>query len=237
MNIALISDTHGNLTAFQTVLADIDRRGADRIVHLGDLAGKGPRGADCCALASARCETVIRGNWDEFIVREPGRRSSAAMLWWRHELGADNRGWLSALPFSVDFALAGTAIRCFHASSDSVFHRIYPNMDDDMYAAQFANTAATCDGPEPQIVVYADIHHAYERIEGKRALLNTGSVGNPMDIPVSSYIMLSDDTGEAAWEIIRVPYDIEGELAVARDMHMPDYDAWAQELRTAIYAR
>lgn len=36
MRIAFVSDTHGNLTALEAVAADITRRGADRVVNLGD---------------------------------------------------------------------------------------------------------------------------------------------------------------------------------------------------------
>jgi len=36
---------------------------------------------------------------------------------------------------------------------------------------------------------------------------------------------------------VRVPYDIEAELAVAREMGMPAYESWESELRTAKYAR
>ncbi len=39
--IALISDVHGNLTALEAVLADIDARGIERIFNLGDYVGKG----------------------------------------------------------------------------------------------------------------------------------------------------------------------------------------------------
>ena len=42
MKLALIADIHANLPAFEAVLADIDRRGIDRILCLGDMVGKGP---------------------------------------------------------------------------------------------------------------------------------------------------------------------------------------------------
>ncbi|MAH67454.1 MAG: phosphoesterase, partial [Phycisphaerae bacterium] len=42
MRTALISDIHGNLDALQVVLADVDRRGVDEIVCLGDIVGYGP---------------------------------------------------------------------------------------------------------------------------------------------------------------------------------------------------
>ena len=42
MRTALISDIHSNLSALETVLADIDSRGVDRILSLGDIVGYGP---------------------------------------------------------------------------------------------------------------------------------------------------------------------------------------------------
>ncbi len=42
MRTAIISDIHSNLGALEAVLEDIDRRGADRIVCLGDIIGYGP---------------------------------------------------------------------------------------------------------------------------------------------------------------------------------------------------
>ena len=41
--IAVLSDVHGNLTAFEAVLRDIDARGISTILNLGDVSGKGPR--------------------------------------------------------------------------------------------------------------------------------------------------------------------------------------------------
>ena len=43
MQIALISDIHGNYTALEAALADIDRRHVDAIICLGDVATIGPQ--------------------------------------------------------------------------------------------------------------------------------------------------------------------------------------------------
>ena len=42
MRIAIVSDIHGNLDAFEQVLADIDRSDIDEIISLGDNIGYGP---------------------------------------------------------------------------------------------------------------------------------------------------------------------------------------------------
>ena len=60
--IALISDVHGNLTALEAVLADIDSRGITRIFNLGDYVGKGPRGrqvVEICRAVSAQARVVL----------------------------------------------------------------------------------------------------------------------------------------------------------------------------------
>ena len=54
MRLAIVSDIHGNLTALDAVVADIERRGADRVLHGGDLALAGCQPAEvidraCCS--------------------------------------------------------------------------------------------------------------------------------------------------------------------------------------------
>ena len=41
MRIALLSDVHGNLPAFEAVLADVDSASVEEIWCLGDLVGYG----------------------------------------------------------------------------------------------------------------------------------------------------------------------------------------------------
>ncbi len=75
--IAVLSDVHGNLTAYQAVLADIEARGITRVVSLGDHIGKGPRGSACVALTQQRCQAAVQGNWEAFLTR-PGDELSPA---------------------------------------------------------------------------------------------------------------------------------------------------------------
>ena len=50
MRIALLSDVHGNLPAFQAVLADVEAEGVDGVWCLGDLVGYGAQPDECVAL-------------------------------------------------------------------------------------------------------------------------------------------------------------------------------------------
>ena len=52
---AIVSDIHANLEAFSTVLSEIDRRGVQHIICLGDIIGYGPNPMECIDLVLSRC--------------------------------------------------------------------------------------------------------------------------------------------------------------------------------------
>lgn len=237
--IALISDVHGNVTALEAVLADIESRGITRIFNLGDTAGKGPRGEEAVATCRRVCELNIRGNWDDFLPLIPDDGPDE-MRWWRDELSVASRAWLATLPFSRDLVMSGRRVRLFHASAESPHIRMHFHHSPEQFAGMFDNTEMTGDGPAPDVVGYADIHDAYvESFEG-RTLFNVGSVGNPLDEPTPSYVVLegvpdSEERMPFSIQFVRVPYDVEAEVAVADRLDMPTRDLWARELRTAVY--
>ena len=68
---AIVSDIHGNLEAFSTVLQEIDRRGIQNIVCLGDIVGYGPNPMECVDLVIQRCRATIMGNHDFAVFYEP----------------------------------------------------------------------------------------------------------------------------------------------------------------------
>jgi predicted phosphodiesterase len=243
--IALVSDVHGNLTALEAVLADIDARGITRIFNLGDYVGKGPRGREVVELCQERCEVNILGNWDDFLPDPDRAHDDEALRWWRDEVGEAHGKWLRDLPFCHDFLLSGRRVRLMHASSETVHRRVRYVHDGEEFLGQFANTPATVaavgDGPEPDVVGYADTHDpAYETQLRGRTLFNTGSVGNCMGDPTPLYCILEGVVGSAepapwALSFVRVPYDVDAELAVARRLGVPRYDGYEAELRHGVY--
>ncbi|MCK0117457.1 metallophosphatase family protein [Isoptericola sp. S6320L] len=237
--IAIISDVHGNLTALEAVLADIAARGIERIVNLGDDAGKGPRGSAVVDRLAAVCEADVRGNWDDFLP-QTADDGAPEMVWWRDELRPAQRERIAAKPLCHDLLLSGRRIRLFHASATSVHVRVHVDHTREEFDGMFAATELTGPGPEPVMVGYGDVHAAYQRTRRGRTLFNTGSVGNPLDEPTPAYAILEGDPdadGPAPFGLqhVRVPYDVDAELAVARDVGMPQYDAWERELRTGVY--
>src|SRR5437763_8478971 len=70
MRLAVLSDIHGNLTAFEAVLADLKSVVApDLVVHGGDLAANGARPAEIVDAIRDLGWPGVCGNTDEMLWR------------------------------------------------------------------------------------------------------------------------------------------------------------------------
>ncbi|WP_234423998.1 metallophosphoesterase family protein [Intrasporangium calvum] len=245
--VAVISDVHGNVTALEAVLADIEARGITRVLNLGDVVGKGPRGSEAVKLSRETCEVTVRGNWDTFISRNAVQPFAGGQFA-RDELSDEDVRWLAALPNAHELVMSGRRIRLFHASQTSEFVRVRVRHTREEFLGMFTNTDFTGDfragpspaGTTPDVVGYGDIHSTFLEADEGLTLFNAGAVGNHLDAPTAPYVLLEGKLGSLEPEgfsisFVRVPYDIEAEIAVARDVGMPDVEAYALELREGIY--
>jgi predicted phosphodiesterase len=67
MRFAVFSDVHGNLEAFEVVLKDIKKVGADRRVNLGDLVGYGASPEEVILLNREHIDVTVLGNHDAAV--------------------------------------------------------------------------------------------------------------------------------------------------------------------------
>ncbi|UCB42287.1 MAG: metallophosphoesterase family protein [Dehalococcoidales bacterium] len=235
--IAIISDIHGNMPALEAVLQDIRGRDIERILCLGDLVGKGPHSDRAVDICREVCEQVIMGNWDDYIRGEP---NNPMKEWHQQRLGSERLEYLKDLPYIIEFYMSGKKVRLFHASNKGIYDRVFMDDTRESHRGMFNNTDFTGDAFVPDVVGYGDIHSAYLKSFRQRTLFNTGSVGNPLDLTMASYIIMEGEYGSEAGDtlsiqIIRVPYDVELAIQQARDEGMPELEAYESELRTTRY--
>src|SRR3954454_12177352 len=100
--VALLSDGHGNLPAFQAVIADIKSTGVDQVWNLGDLVGYGAQPDECVALAKQECDLCLIGNHDLVVidklkVDDFSANAATAALWTREHINDETREFLSKL--------------------------------------------------------------------------------------------------------------------------------------------
>lgn len=234
-HIAFLADVHGNLTALQAVLADLDRRGVTEIYFLGDMLGKGPAVREVIDLLRTRCTGIVYGNWDRMVVKAiPGGYERFGAQYYVKRLTEEDKIYLSTLPETLQLDFCGRSILAYHGrfSIDRVvtpmFNNERANVENAMYHF----------GPH-DITIMGDAHHPFMLTHQGRFLLNTGAVGNPCDkMPLASYLLLHDDDGVFSTQHVRVPYDISHEIS--RALHTPDLHqlpVYIAETATARYMR
>jgi diadenosine tetraphosphatase ApaH/serine/threonine PP2A family protein phosphatase len=232
MRIALLSDVHGNLPAFEAVLADIDSAGVEQIWCLGDLVGYGAAPDACVELARSRCDLSLAGNHDMVVTGEidiADFSSSAALAaeWTREHIGAEALEFLKALRPQQD----DRAIGLYHASPrDPVWEYVLSTWQAD----------ECMEVMEPRVGAVGHSHVALwfrrdgeGQIEGAQAegglerelgegqwLLNPGAVGQPRDgDPRAAWLLLDTEAWSAEWR--RVEYAIEQAASAIEDAGLP----------------
>jgi predicted phosphodiesterase len=78
VRLAVISDIHGNIEAFQQTLADIKNSDVDLIVNLGDSVGYGPEPEAVLSIIQNEGIVNILGNHEKAIIDKTYRRYSMA---------------------------------------------------------------------------------------------------------------------------------------------------------------
>lgn len=210
-------------------------REISRILCLGDLIGKGPQGSECIQLIRENCEQVVRGNWDEGII---GPVDSEHGKWYKERLTEDDLNYIAQLPFHIDLELNNQLIRCFHASPRSVHERILHFDPIEKRLSMFEHSEAihsTTPARQPDIVFYGDIHTTFLQTFKNGILCNVGSVGNSLDLTSASYVILDGTYGSNTLQFVRVEYDREAELKIAKDLGVPFYDKYYGEIMYAKY--
>jgi predicted phosphodiesterase len=238
MRIAVLSDIHGNLTAFEAVVADVERQGVDRVFHGGDLALMGAQPNEVIDRVREEGWPGVVGNTDEVLWRpeEQARLEGAApqlgpllrLIFGSYApatlelLGEDRVAWLRRLPAEQRFE----EMALVHAAPGDLWRAPMPDVADEELGAVYAPL-------EAGTAVYGHIHRPYERtIEGPLTVANSGSVGMPWDgDPRASYLLVED--GRA--RVVRVEYDVEREVALLLESAYPDAERLAEMRRRGVF--
>ena len=101
MRIAILSDIHANIEAFQAVLTACERH-ADSILNLGDLVGYNASPNECVNLAREIGLHSIQGNHDQALndlqlFESFNIFAQLAILWTRKIITQENLGFLNGL--------------------------------------------------------------------------------------------------------------------------------------------
>ena len=255
--IAIISDIHGNLKALEAVLNDIKEKDIDKIFCLGDIIAKGTHQQECVDLVRKKCEIVIRGNCDEYFTSEidltnKSSEEIARISWNKNKIDKETKKYLSNLPYCYEFYMSGRLVRLIHAHPEKI-DKFIGNIDkiERLYEL-FLPSSNTISDKKADLLIYGHIHTPYIQKIYNRTIINTGSVGNAIDVfrngdkdgnvkntTVANYLVISGSLEsrnideKISYELVCIPYDIDKELKDNTDNI--EYDSYENEIRRGNY--
>ncbi|NMD38508.1 MAG: metallophosphoesterase family protein [Christensenellaceae bacterium] len=240
MKIAFIADLHGNYTATLAVEKALKKYKADKLICLGDIAGKGPSSDKTMDWALANCDLIIGGNWDYGLGL---KRYDADEFYWR-QLGEKRLDILRNLITEHHLDVMGLKIRLIHGRPvTKTLLQSYASNDDFQALLNFKYpTSDAEDGIQVKkfdIVAYGDTHRQLLRTLDNGHVFNCGSVGNALGVTRACFAMLKIYKDKAYdISLCSIPYDREAAVEEARKaIGMPKMDVYIREILTGRYGR
>ena len=203
MRYAVLSDIHANAEALAAALADAAREGAESVVCLGDVVGYGPLPAETLARVRDSAAVGVAGNHDDAVSGRLDAKdfidlAGDAVLRHREALSKGDVEWLRGLPHTCEMEGAVAA----HGDFTDPARFLYVESEDDA-AANFEATGAQLmfvgHTHVPKVFltgqsgrVYAIDPQDFTLEDGKRYIVNPGSVGYPRERNgecLSSYVI------------------------------------------------
>ncbi|MCR8968434.1 metallophosphoesterase [Facklamia sp. 7083-14-GEN3] len=210
-SIAVLTDIHGNSTALNAVLKDIDKQGnIDHIYCLGDLVAIGHETNQVLEKLISRNDiSYVRGNHDEYIVNifngvEPGSHGEEREhhYWIAKHMDEQYLSFIEKIPKRIETTINGKKFLFvhYHLNDQYQFLSIDPEPSttklDSLY--QDEDIDMVCFGH----------HHVLHHFRGKhRIYINPGALGCHSK-PIANYVIINiENNGCINCLFKEIPYD------------------------------
>ena len=238
MVYGIISDIHSNLEAITSVFDELERRGVDKTICLGDVVGYGANPNECCDLLRESTSHIVLGNHDAGSLGLTSLRSFSKMAvsvcqWTGQTLTDENRNWLKGLPLIKEIVWAHGCVPIL------IVHSAPKNPSQWQYILSLKNAITEFKVFSNQICFVGHSHvpcsfieqdSRYNIVESPkftlkpdaRYIINPGSIGQPRDKDSrASFAIYEPEHGKV--EIVRVEYDIKGAQQKIIDAGLPEF--------------
>lgn len=244
MKIALFSDIHANLPAFEAFLADLDSRNPDAVYCLGDLVGYNVWPNEIIEGIRNRGIATIAGNHDLYVKSlaavTPELLNYTGKDYAYHIIKPENRTYLLTLPAHIllDYKLNHSPMKILlvHGSPRDVNEYVLEDTDENLLLELMSESGA-------DILCAGHSHKPFYRIiqagNKLKLVINLGSAGKPKDdVMAGCYVMLTLNENSSVnvpesikIEFIRFDYDVEKAAGAIEESPLPD--EFAERLRMA----
>ncbi len=224
MRVAALYDIHGNLPALETVLAEIDETGVDRVIIGGDvIPGPFPRETVERLLAIDIPVEYIHGNGEIAVLDAMAGRNPRGMpeshwpiIRWTAEKTAAFEPLFAAWPKTVDIEIEGLGRVIFCHATPRDENEIFTRLTDEK------SLLPVFEGLAADAVVCGHTHMQFDRRVGATRVVNAGSVGMPFGEPGAYWLLLASGV-----ELRQTAYDLAGAADRIRASDYPDRESFA----------
>lgn len=237
-----MSDIHGNLPALRAVLDDIDARGADLIVDLGDKLSGPLWPAETADMLTSRDILHIAGNHERQLLTLPPARMGPSDRYAHEVLTDAHRAWLAGLPAGA-VLLDGEVRLCHGTPSTDITYLLEEVGEWGSRPASPDRVAALAGDGSARAILCGHSHLPRALwLDDGRLVVNPGSVGlqayyddhlfghvHQTRSPHARYALLERD-GDGRWQarMVALPYDWEAAAVQAASRGSAN---WARALR------
>ncbi len=219
MEIAIISDIHGNLDALDSVLKDIKKENCSKIFCLGDIVMAGPEPCETLhkirTLISEKDFNIIQGNTDKMLsvfsfdtyneILKTNIVMASAYLADSKLLNEEEKLFLKNLPPQKEIQIGKIKILLVHGSPRKNNENIYPNL-------KIEDVEEMIKGTNADIIFCGHTHMpcGYQT-NTRQTVVNAGSVGRPFsEVPDSCYVVIDINETNSSYDIKHkfVKYDV-----------------------------
>jgi putative phosphoesterase len=203
MQVAALADVHGNASALEAVLEEVEAVTPDLVVFCGDLTwGSLPRETLALVRGLRIPARFVRGNGDRAV----GTLLEGRGDWMAATHTPEDVAFLRSFEETVSIDVDGLGRTCFcHGSPRSDVECVTERTPVERVREFMA-------GRDERVVVTGHVHVQYDRIVDGVRLLSPGSVGLPYEGELGAYwALLGPDV-----ELRRTDYDVEASVALMR---------------------
>ena len=194
MKIAIISDIHSNIFAFENILKDIEIEKIDKILVAGDIIGYYYWPDKILnTLINNEKFICIKGNHEINLMKINNNYDKHNTIFKKKYgsgyeicfdlLSKSQLDWIFALPEFVALKFDNLDFYITHGTLDSIDSYLYPDSNLNNIMNNYSDAKYT---------VLAHTHYPFIHNANNKCIINPGSIGQPRDISsMSSYVIFN----------------------------------------------
>jgi predicted phosphodiesterase len=221
MKIAILSDIHSNLEAFEAVLLKLEKIKVKKIWHLGDIVGYGPNPNECVKLIKKEKVISLAGNHDLAVIGKIttdyfNPYAALAVKLNAQEISEENKKFLENL--SLTFKPEKNIILAHGSIRDPIWEYLLEiDQAEENFSLFFEKVCFVGHSHLPMIFEKREdkIYQfrfppdkAFLKFEkNSRYIINPGSVGQPRDYnPKASFVIFDPENEVLEYQRVDYPY-------------------------------